>query len=416
MSELISNHSVSSFNVTALKEIPKLSSGNLVSWKQGLKIHLKMNGIYCFIKRDIDRPSTYPDHVIFDMKQAAVLHVIWSTVNDANCATIDSMANPKNAYDTLVTQHGANHGFTTANTLTELFSAKYNPSTPMNTYLAEIQDLHSRVCNSTYRNPDLKISDKLFAVVLVNSLPWVKYGTLVKQLPANIKTLSIPQVIACLRLEAVSMACNELRFKEVYAAKITKTDERKIGKGPDDLCHIHPTGRHSNSACFQQQGHKTTANAARQLMLSDYEIIKRYKTIFSQSNSTTEPKPSSKTAAVAALSDWVANEVYVTYLAYSAHSHTVATNSSSFLLDTGANTHRSHDLSLLHDIKTIAPVHINGIAGSIGRLTATKIGSNNIICLTLSEKSWVLEIKNMLLVPNAGLNLLAVSAILSDGG
>lgn len=52
MSESTHNISVSSFNVSALKEIPKLSSGNLVSWKQGLKIHLKMNGLYSFVERE----------------------------------------------------------------------------------------------------------------------------------------------------------------------------------------------------------------------------------------------------------------------------------------------------------------------------------------------------------------------------
>lgn len=214
VSDPMSTHSISSFNVTALKEIPKLSSGNLVSWKQGVKIHLKMNGLYGFIERDVDRPSSTPDCDVFDMKQAAVLHAIRSTVDEANRATIDAMDNPKTAYDTLVSQHGADDGFTTANTLTELFSATYDPSTPMNTYLARIQDLHSRVRDLTCGDPDLKISDKLFAVVLINSLPRAKYGTIVQQLLANIKTLSIAQVTARLRLESVSMASDEARFKD----------------------------------------------------------------------------------------------------------------------------------------------------------------------------------------------------------
>lgn len=41
----------------------------------------------------------------------------------------------------------------------------------MNIYLERVQDLHSRVKDLTTNNPYLKISDQLFAVVLVNGLP-----------------------------------------------------------------------------------------------------------------------------------------------------------------------------------------------------------------------------------------------------
>lgn len=78
------SHSTSSFNVSGLKEIPKLSSGNLVSWKQGLKVHLKMNGLYGFIEKSIDRPLSTPDCDTFDMRQDAVLHAIRSTVDESN--------------------------------------------------------------------------------------------------------------------------------------------------------------------------------------------------------------------------------------------------------------------------------------------------------------------------------------------
>lgn len=203
ISESSNNVSVSSFNVSALKEIPKLLSGNLVSWKQGLKIHLKMNGLFGFIEREQHRPTSVPECDAFDMRQAAVLHAIRSTIDDVNRASIDSMDNPKIAYDALVVQHGSDDGFTAANTLTELFSTTYNPASSMNKYLAKIQDLHSRVQDLTSNNPDLKISNKLFAVVLVNSLPRLTYGTVVQQLLANIKTLTMSQVTACLRLEAV---------------------------------------------------------------------------------------------------------------------------------------------------------------------------------------------------------------------
>ena len=137
--------SQSHFNVSGLKEILKLSSGNLVLWKQGLKVHLKMDGLFSFIEHPQDRPMSAPDCDAFDMRQADVLHAIRSTVDNSNRATIDSLEDPKLAYNTLISQHGNDDGITGANTLTELFSAKYNPDMSINDYLAQTQSLHSKV-------------------------------------------------------------------------------------------------------------------------------------------------------------------------------------------------------------------------------------------------------------------------------
>lgn len=117
------NLSVSSFNVLALKEIPKLSSGNQVSWKQGLKVHLKMAGLFAFMEDHQVRPTSSPNSIHFDMRQAAVLLAIGSTIDKANLTTIDSLDNPKLVYDTLISQHGNDNDSTAANTLTKLFSS-----------------------------------------------------------------------------------------------------------------------------------------------------------------------------------------------------------------------------------------------------------------------------------------------------
>lgn len=55
------------------------------------------------------------------------------------------MDDPKQAYDALVMQHGADDGFTAASTLTELFSMTYNPAMSMTDYLSKVQDLQGRV-------------------------------------------------------------------------------------------------------------------------------------------------------------------------------------------------------------------------------------------------------------------------------
>lgn len=406
-------NSVSSFNVSALKEIPKLTSGNIVSWKQGLKVHLKMNGLFGFVKISQSRPLTHPECDYFDMRQAAVLHAIRSTIDEANRSTIDTMDDPKVVYDALILQHGNDDGFTAANTLAELFNTRYDVSVPMNEYLAKIQDLHSRICDLTSGDPDLKISDKLFSIVLVNSLPRVRYGTVIQQLLANVKTLTMAQVTARLRLEAVSMSSDQDKFKDVYTAKIVRNEKRSSGKGPKDLCHIHPNGRHLNEACFQQKD-RTTASASNS-QLSDAKIVQRYKSLFSYQPKPDQKNEPVKTGAVAATTN-TQDDDFITYSAYTASANLAGDDPNQFLLDTGANTHLTHDSTLLHDIHTITPVFINGIAGTTGKVMANQSGSANIVCTDLSGAPRTLEIKNVLLVPESRVNLIAVSSISNNGG
>lgn len=130
MSDAHSLPSVSSFNVSALKEIPKLTFRNIFSWKQGLKVHLKMNGMFSFVGHTKLRPSSFPECKYFNMRQAAVIHAIRSTIDDANCSTISTMDDPKAAYNTLILRHGNNDGLTAANALAELFSIRYDISLP----------------------------------------------------------------------------------------------------------------------------------------------------------------------------------------------------------------------------------------------------------------------------------------------
>lgn len=104
------------------------------------------------------------------------------------------------------------------------------------------------------------------------------------------------------------------------------------------------------------------------------------------------------------------------YSAYAASANLSGDDPNQFLLDTGVNTHLTDDLTLLHDIHSIRPVFINGIAGTTRKVMASLSGSANIICTDLSGAPRILEIKDVLLVPESGVKLIAVSSISNDGG
>lgn len=161
----------------------------------------------------------------------------------------------------------------------------------MDDYLAQTQSLHSRVRDLAWGDPDLKISDKLLAVVLVNSLPRAKFGTVVQQLLENIKTLTTSQVTARLRLEALSMASNEERFEEVYAATTSKINSQKVGHRPNDLCKVHQNPKHTHAQCFPQ---KDKTKDKQNESVSNDEIVKQYQAMMLKKE---EKKSNIKTAA-----------------------------------------------------------------------------------------------------------------------
>lgn len=175
----------------------------------------------------------------------------------------------------------------------------------MTDYLAKTQALHSRVQDLTSGDSELNISDKLFAVVLVNSLPRPKYSTVIQQLLASIKTLSTSQVITRLWLEASSMASDEERFKDVYAAKATKPDNCKVGPRLNDLCNVHQNLKHTNAQCFTQ---KYKSSVKKPKDVSDDDIIKRYHALMSSK----DMKSVNKTIATAEVTSGTDEDKYIT--------------------------------------------------------------------------------------------------------
>lgn len=139
-------------------------------------------------------------------------------------------------------------------------------------------------------------------------------------------------------------------------------------------------------------------------------MVKCYKALVSLSDKQSSINKDIKTTANVATES---SDSFITYSVFSA-----ATRQDSidhFLIDTGANTHVVAESSLLHDIQPIDPVKINGIAGSTGHVTASFKGSATILCHSMTGARRTVEIKDVLLVPNAGVNLLAVSKLTKDG-
>lgn len=402
-----------SFSTAALASIPKLTIGNLYAWKTSLKMYLKMTGLYEFIETMPTRPDDTTERARFDMREAAALYAIHNTIDSSNQSSIASIDNPKLAFDTLTSQHGSDGGVITANTLSELFSSRYDSSIGITKYLSTIQDLHSKIRDLTAGDKDLQLSDWLFAILLVNSLPRSEFGQIIQHFLSNIDTISTAQVCARLRLEATTNA-SESKSSNVYTARTGKTDNRRVGKYPKDLCNVHPNPRHTNEECSTQkknnQPSSTTDTSKSTSKNSTEEKARRYEAMMASSQSHL---PQQTAKAHAAIEETPQKEEYITYSAFSASTH--QPSSDHFLADTGANTHIACDSSLLHDICPITPVNINGLAGTSGQVTASFKGTETINGHTTDGHPRTIEVKNVLLAPKAGVNLLAVSVMTKEG-
>lgn len=173
-------------------------------------------------------------------------------------------------------------------------------------------------------------------------------------------------------------------------------------------------GRHSNADCFQQK-ERTTATALNP-NISNSEIVCQFEAFMTPSLSTPDQTSNMPKVASAATKFETQEEEYITYSAYALSTISKREEHPQFLLDTGANTHLTHDESLLHDIKPIKPVYINVITSTTVKVVACKRDTATISCTNLSGNQRYLDISNVLLVPEAGVNLIAVLSISNDGG
>lgn len=138
--------------------------------------------------------------------------------------------------------------------------------------------------------------------------------------------------------------------------------------------------------------------------------MKKYKAMMSKQ----EGKQSTVTTAANAKINTPSNDgKYITYSAFAAarSDH----NSDHFLIDTGENTQIVSYISLLQDIRSINPTHTTGIAGTSGRVTASQSGSVSIKRTTIDGLQKTIKLEDVLFVPEAGVNILAVSNISKDG-
>lgn len=180
-------------SVSVLKYLVKLSTGNYVSWKRDLEIHLYSCGLGSFISHPMLEPIVVDDIPLWRMHHAQVLLAIQTTVDPHNLNAISAAQHPYDAISILSRRHGhgENVGLAVANAISAIVFQKFDASITIEQFFSNTQSLHNKLSELTTTNPGFKLNNEILALLLVIKLPHKQFNSLIQNLLSDLKRLSM---------------------------------------------------------------------------------------------------------------------------------------------------------------------------------------------------------------------------------
>lgn len=369
-------------------------------------------------------------------QQGRVMELILQSLDAANEALIELSDTPKVAYDKLAKAHGSSGGVLAAATICDIATARFEPGQSLSDFITRIRNLHNQLAQYATEDKDIALSPKLLAIFLLNGLG-KDFDYLTAPFYADIKALTVQNVLYRLVLENAKQSSSDSSSASAFMTRSTSApaapvipSHRKIGTGPNDLCHleIHKGFTHSNRNCNTQMAQKRRArfNAPVSAALvttssTDAELAKRYLAIeaahLAKKSSSAVNIPayavSTDSFNPVAMADDFPDE------GFSAQGYMDATDVTglacgTILADTAATRSMVSDKSMFVHLRPISPISITGI--SDGQQFATHIGS--IVIAGFSESTHeAMDIltPDVLFVPTMKVNLLSLSHVCENG-
>lgn len=307
-------------SASVLKYLVKLSTGNFVSWRRDLEIHLDSCGLGGFIAHPLPEPTVVNDVPLWRMHRAQVLLAIRTTVDPHNLNAISSAQHPFDAISILSRRHGhgENVGLAVANAISSIVFQKFDASVTIKQFVSNTQSLHNELNELTNAHPGFKLNNEILASLLVIKLPREQFNSLIQNLLSDLKNLSTDAVFNRLLTESQSMKPNTP--DDAAIAFSAQQKSRKAPKGdrtskePSALCHLpsHSLSIHTNAECRSQN---LNLNQSRNASAPPSRPMTRH---------TTAPLPSSSRglSAISALTD--AEKARLFDHLQTAHANTIA--------------------------------------------------------------------------------------------
>ncbi|KAG0138987.1 hypothetical protein CROQUDRAFT_102415 [Cronartium quercuum f. sp. fusiforme G11] len=180
-----------------------LKKGSFICWKRHLLNHLTARELEQYVLEIIPMPSesNLEEKRKYCRERARVMEILENSIDSENQQWIGNASDPKVAYDNLCAQHGSSNGILTTSIISQITTARLQPGQSLSDFLNHIQGLHNTYFDYVMDDPEMKISSKILAIFLLNSLP-DRYESITQHFLSNLSLLKCTDVFTRLRMEA----------------------------------------------------------------------------------------------------------------------------------------------------------------------------------------------------------------------
>lgn len=232
---------------SAVGSLIKLEQDNIFQWKNSLKGYLGACRLVHYVNYHVLPPDNASMLAQHEMYRWQAMFAITTTCNEANQSHIADINDPRDAFIALEKRNGMSSGLATANVISKIIKARIDESAPIDSYVSEIQNLHSQLFDLTMNSRNFRMSDELLGLFMLINLPREKYGAMNQQLLGDIDHISTTVVLSRLLTESqMQKSSDHLESDSSLALAVTQSHSPERKKS----LRVEPSSRDPNAKCF----------------------------------------------------------------------------------------------------------------------------------------------------------------------
>lgn len=191
------------FSTSIYASVNKFSTGTFNDWN--LRLYPILAAQRLVIHFSVPAP-TEPDKLDeHETKKARALVFIHATIDPENFEVIQHVTSPWDAYVKLRTHHDNAGAWYKFILLSDLVTLRLSSDGDLNNHLHTFRKLPNKLLRNLSATPDIKISEALVEIIVINSLP-PDNSTLVQSLLPNFGPLSLNHLYVLLQIQAPQKA------------------------------------------------------------------------------------------------------------------------------------------------------------------------------------------------------------------
>jgi hypothetical protein len=287
-----------------------------------------------------------------------------------------------------------------ARTICEIVSLKFENTSSLNNYVSQVKILHNKLNNMIQENEAFQLLENVLAIFMLINLPTNQFHHIIQSLLSN-KSISVKQVSDRLISELASLMKNTAgKEMAMYGFKSKPGNNNTKNHGPDDKCHIHKFGSHTNGECNAQKNKKHPKSAPM---------------------APGEPRTPAANAAVSADATENMKDVEVASIAVE-NAFVIVHKpemdyylfTGTFIANLGASIHLVNNIIMLINPTKCEPKYVN-IANLGSQVIVNTRGSVQVLARNNHDQRVSIDIPNVFYFPDLATNLLSIEQIINSG-